>query len=347
MFASVNGPEQAPQFLRLGAGIQMSPNAMRVLRGIGLEGRIRATAFQPSSWTNRDWDTGRLLLEKPGSLALSPDGHGGTLAALRNAKLFDILRRRGVRHVFYFQVDNPLVKVADPLFLGQHIHARAQVSSKVTPKLSPKDKVGNFVSYDNHCAMIEYIHLPERIAEQTDASGKLLFRAGNPAIHIFDLDFLEARHARERKGCEGDQRDAQPERKQRKVGANAPWPSADVPGTDLHDARRVLTREISGRPCVSSPRRDTVPRVHERCNRPVARPSCRRGADVRQHCGGNSRGAGTSYGIGVSRIFALARTMRCASVRGVMRKALAISSVVNPHTSRKVSATRASGDRDG
>ena len=52
--------EQAPRFVRLGAGIQMSPNAMRVLRGIGLEPRIRATAFQPHSWTNRDWDTGKL-----------------------------------------------------------------------------------------------------------------------------------------------------------------------------------------------------------------------------------------------------------------------------------------------
>ena len=29
--------EQAPEFVRLGAGIQMTPNAMRVLRGIGLE----------------------------------------------------------------------------------------------------------------------------------------------------------------------------------------------------------------------------------------------------------------------------------------------------------------------
>jgi 6-hydroxynicotinate 3-monooxygenase len=57
--------EQAKGFVRLGAGIQMSPNAMRVLRGIGLEPRIRATAFQPSSWTNRDWDSGKLTNELP------------------------------------------------------------------------------------------------------------------------------------------------------------------------------------------------------------------------------------------------------------------------------------------
>src|SRR5207244_10726446 len=57
--------EQAPRFVRLGSGIQMSPNAMRVLRGIGLESRIRARAFQPRTWTNRDWDTGQLTNELP------------------------------------------------------------------------------------------------------------------------------------------------------------------------------------------------------------------------------------------------------------------------------------------
>jgi 6-hydroxynicotinate 3-monooxygenase len=57
--------EQAKSFVRLGAGIQMSPNAMKVLRGIGLEPRIRARAFQPQSWTNRDWDTGALTNELP------------------------------------------------------------------------------------------------------------------------------------------------------------------------------------------------------------------------------------------------------------------------------------------
>jgi len=138
-----------------------------------------------------DLATGQLLLEAPGRLALSPDGHGGTLAALYQAGLFDVLRKRGVRHVFYFQVDNPMVKVADPLFIGQHILAQSQVSSKVTPKFNPKDKVGNFVLHEGRCTMIEYIYLPEEMATRQDNSGKLLFRAGNPAIHVFDLGFLE------------------------------------------------------------------------------------------------------------------------------------------------------------
>jgi salicylate hydroxylase/6-hydroxynicotinate 3-monooxygenase len=62
--------EQAQAFSRVGAGIQMSPNAMRVLRGLGLETRIRANAFQPETWDNRDWDTGvSTNLAKLGALA--------------------------------------------------------------------------------------------------------------------------------------------------------------------------------------------------------------------------------------------------------------------------------------
>ena len=52
---------------------------------------------------------GRLLLEAPGRLALSPDGHGGMLAAMAGSGVLADVQRRGVRHLFYFQVDNPLV----------------------------------------------------------------------------------------------------------------------------------------------------------------------------------------------------------------------------------------------
>ncbi len=137
-----------------------------------------------------DLGTGKLLLEAPGRLFLGPDGHGGTLTALRTSGLLDRLRQRGIEHIFYFQVDNPLVKVADPVFLGQHISHRAEVSSKVIPKLGPTDKLGNFVQVAGRCTIIEYSDLPEDLARQTDEQGRLRLWAGSPAIHVFDRDFL-------------------------------------------------------------------------------------------------------------------------------------------------------------
>ncbi len=55
--------EQARQFTRLGAGIQIGCNAMHVLRGLGLEDRLRADTFYPRSWNNRDWKSGEVLFD--------------------------------------------------------------------------------------------------------------------------------------------------------------------------------------------------------------------------------------------------------------------------------------------
>src|SRR3954453_22310459 len=57
--------EQASRFARVGAGIQMMPNSMKVLRGLGLEERLKAIAFAPRSHLNREWDTGKISNELP------------------------------------------------------------------------------------------------------------------------------------------------------------------------------------------------------------------------------------------------------------------------------------------
>ena len=146
--------------------------------------------FQQGTMPAVDIATGRLLLEAPGRLFLSPNGHGGTLTALADSGLLGELEARGVRHVFYFQVDNPLVKVCDPAFLGGHVAARSEASSKVVFKEQPGEKVGVLAAVDGRCAIIEYSDMPAAMAAERDASGVLAFRAGNPAIHIFDVGFL-------------------------------------------------------------------------------------------------------------------------------------------------------------
>ena len=57
--------EQAARFARIGAGIQMMPNSMKVLRGIGVEERLRQIAFAPYSHLNRIGDSGEVTRELP------------------------------------------------------------------------------------------------------------------------------------------------------------------------------------------------------------------------------------------------------------------------------------------
>jgi UDP-N-acetylglucosamine/UDP-N-acetylgalactosamine diphosphorylase len=135
--------------------------------------------------------TGRLLLEGPGELALSPNGHGGTITALAECGLLDELASRGVRHIYYFQVDNPLLKICDPGFIGKHVQSQSEVSSKVVFKERPEEKVGVFAVIDGKCGMIEYSDLPPELASAREPTGELRFRAGNPAIHLFTLQFLK------------------------------------------------------------------------------------------------------------------------------------------------------------
>jgi len=134
---------------------------------------------------------GQLLLETPASLSLSPDGHGGVLYALRKHQLLEDMRRRGIRHLFYFQVDNVLVRIADPAYLGFHEEAGAEMSARTVRKRDPWEKLGNIGRLDGICKVIEYSELPEEKKSARTKEGGLLFEQGSIAIHLFSLDFLE------------------------------------------------------------------------------------------------------------------------------------------------------------
>ena len=138
-----------------------------------------------------DAKTGQVLLEAKDSIFLSPDGHGGTVAALGASGAFDDMRRRGIKHLFYFQVDNPLAPICDPELIGFHILAKSELTSLAIAKESPQERLGNFVMINDRVSVIEYSDFPDDVAEKRDAEGELVFWAGSVAIHVFDVAFLE------------------------------------------------------------------------------------------------------------------------------------------------------------
>jgi UDP-N-acetylglucosamine/UDP-N-acetylgalactosamine diphosphorylase len=134
---------------------------------------------------------GRILLAAQDSLFLAPNGHGGTLAALQSSGCLADARSRGITVFSYFQVDNPLVRPADPLFLGLHDHLRARMSSKVVAKRDAGEKVGVIGLANGSLGCIEYSDLPSELRDARDDHGNLLFGAGNIAAHLLDLEFVE------------------------------------------------------------------------------------------------------------------------------------------------------------
>lgn len=134
---------------------------------------------------------GKIILEDRGVIAMSPDGHGGSLRALVRSGAVARLEEEGRDVISYFQVDNPLVKTIDPAFIGFHLKNASQMSSKMIPKAYPKEKVGHFCMQRGKMVVIEYSDLPDELAEQKDENGNLRFLAGSIAIHILDRDFVK------------------------------------------------------------------------------------------------------------------------------------------------------------
>jgi len=144
--------------------------------------------FTQGMWPGMTKD-GKIILDAPGHVFMSPDGHGGLLAALKRSGALDDMKRRGIKSVFFFQVDNPLVEIADPAFVGYHVLERSEYSLKLCAKRDPFEKVGMPMLVGGRYRMVEYTEMTKEQCLRKKG-GKLYYLYGSPAIHVFDRAFL-------------------------------------------------------------------------------------------------------------------------------------------------------------
>jgi UDP-N-acetylglucosamine/UDP-N-acetylgalactosamine diphosphorylase len=134
---------------------------------------------------------GKLILKDAQQLLANPDGHGGSLKALYDSGPLHSLREKGFTELFYCQVDNPLVKIADPAFIGYHRQEGADISTKVVRRENLEEKVGIYGMLNGKPAVIEYSDFRLEDYRALDERGNIRYWAGNIAIHMISLSFVE------------------------------------------------------------------------------------------------------------------------------------------------------------
>ncbi len=134
---------------------------------------------------------GRLLLAAKDRIFTNPNGHGGSLKALKDSGSLDDMKKIGVEEIYYFQVDNPLLNICDPVFIGRHRLAKAQMSTKVVAKCDPLERVGIVGVIDGRLGVVEYSDLTEEQMRERLPDGKLKYDGGNIAVHMINTAFAE------------------------------------------------------------------------------------------------------------------------------------------------------------
>lgn len=126
-------------------------------------------------------------------VAVAPDGNGGIYQALVTSNVRTDMRKRGIQHIHAYCVDNCLVKVADPVFLGFAASKDVDIATKVVRKRSAQESVGLILLKNGKPDVVEYSEIDSETAEAKDSKQPdlLKFRAANIVNHYYSFRFLE------------------------------------------------------------------------------------------------------------------------------------------------------------
>ncbi|MDF2590849.1 MAG: UDP-N-acetylglucosamine pyrophosphorylase [Clostridia bacterium] len=133
---------------------------------------------------------GKILLKEKNEIYFGPDGNGSVFHSLKRSGALEDMTNKGIEWVFFTGIDNALVKMADPIFVGYAINSDVNAASKSVPKKHPEERAGVFCLKESKPSIVEYSEIPEELIRMSNANGQLLFGDVNILVHLFRISEL-------------------------------------------------------------------------------------------------------------------------------------------------------------
>jgi len=133
---------------------------------------------------------GKIYLENPGQICLSPNGNGGWFSSLCKAGHLKNILDANIKYINVFSVDNVLQRIADPVFLGAVLAEGYESGGKVVKKANPDERVGVLCTNNGKPYIVEYYELTDKMRNQRDENGDYAYNYGVILNYIFPVRLL-------------------------------------------------------------------------------------------------------------------------------------------------------------
>ena len=136
-------------------------------------------------------EEGKICLANKNKINMSANGNGGCFISLKESGALKNMKNQGVEWIFLYGVDNALVKIADPYFIGFTISSNQLAASKVVAKKHATEKVGVLCYKNNKPSIVEYSELPRELSDEIDSNGKIVYSNANILNHLLNIKFID------------------------------------------------------------------------------------------------------------------------------------------------------------
>ena len=134
---------------------------------------------------------GKILLKDKDKVNLASDGNGSIFVSMIKNGVLEDMKKKNIEWIFIGPVDNCLLKMIDPLFIGLTVESNVLTSAKSVAKARPEERVGVFCKRNGRPGIVEYSEITEEMANLRDEKGELVYGESNIMYHLFKRDFIE------------------------------------------------------------------------------------------------------------------------------------------------------------